>query len=130
MVVVAAVAFYIWSLQPPSARAPMPTTERPVQMTREHGIEPPPPAVSLMVADPPIMAAPQVRIPAPQRLAPEMVIPIQDGATIDYSIGAPVVRSGGKDTEALDRALREMEEATRTMTFPPAQTDALPPRKP
>ena len=48
-------------------------------------------------------------------------VPIQDTATIDFSIGAPVVRSGGKDQEALDKALKEMAEATKDVSFPPTK---------
>ena len=51
--------------------------------------------------------------------SPKPVVPIQDGATIDFSIGAPVVRSGGTDTEALERSLKEMATATKDVTFPP-----------
>lgn len=51
----------------------------------------------------------------------QMELPIQERATIDYSIGAPVVRSGGKDEEALEKALKEMTEATKDVTFPPRQ---------
>lgn len=54
------------------------------------------------------------------RVAPEMRIPIQDRATIDFSIGAPVVRSGGSDAEVLEKALRQMEEATKNISFPPS----------
>ncbi|MES2695308.1 MAG: hypothetical protein V4773_17665 [Verrucomicrobiota bacterium] len=52
-------------------------------------------------------------------LAPPTV-PIQDGATIDFSIGAPSVRSIGDDKTALDKALKEMAEATKDIEFPPS----------
>ena len=51
----------------------------------------------------------------------KMEIPIQHAATIDFSIGAPVVRSGGEDQEALDRALQAMAEATKDTKFPPTK---------
>lgn len=53
--------------------------------------------------------------PAPAPLE----VPIQHGATIDFSTGAPHVRMQGADKEALDRALREMTEATKDTRFPP-----------
>ena len=90
-----------------------------------------PPAVRLAPrpASHPLTTAPAPAAPAsastapsvaPARLAaPPPEVPIQDGATLDFSIGAPVVRSGGADTEALARALKEMEEATKNATFEP-----------
>jgi hypothetical protein len=88
--------------------------------------EAPPSAVPVVAVQPPVMtprviAAPPVQIPAlPRRIALELATPIQDRATIDFSIGAPVVRSGGSDAEVLDKALRQMEEATKTISFPPS----------
>ncbi len=49
----------------------------------------------------------------------KMEVPIQNGATIDFSIGAPVVRSGGEDTLAIEKALKEMEAATKDTKFAP-----------
>jgi hypothetical protein len=37
-------------------------------------------------------------------------VPIQNQATIDFSTGAPVVRTHGKDQDALESALKEMAE--------------------
>jgi hypothetical protein len=51
----------------------------------------------------------------------KMEVPIQDGATIDFSIGAPVVRSGGEDTLAIEKALKEMEAATKDTKFGPTK---------
>ncbi len=91
---------------------------------------PPLPPPTFLPAD-----APAPRIVLPESVSrPQVVplvpeIPIQDGATIDFSIGAPVVRSGGADTEALDRALREMAEATRNTTFPPPPEQPAEPEK-
>jgi hypothetical protein len=70
----------------------------------------PPPPLSREFAAPPV---------AVRRAAEPMEVPIQDNTTIDFSIGAPVVRSQTKDQEALDRALREMAEAAKGVTFPP-----------
>ena len=46
-------------------------------------------------------------------------VPIQNGATIDFSTGAAHVRMQGADKEALDRALRDMTDATKDTRFPP-----------
>jgi hypothetical protein len=40
-------------------------------------------------------------------------VPIQNGATIDFSTGAPVIKMQGKDQEALDAALKEIDEALK-----------------
>jgi hypothetical protein len=50
------------------------------------------------------------------RGAPEAV-PIQDGRTIDFSNGSPVVRDGAADKAAMDAALRQMDAATKDVTF-------------
>src|SRR5690242_19453315 len=44
---------------------------------------------------------------------PKPEVPIQNGATIDFSTGAPVVKIGGKDQDALEAALKEIAEATK-----------------
>ena len=40
-------------------------------------------------------------------------VPIQNGTTIDFSTGAPVIKMQGKDQEALDAALKEMAEVSK-----------------
>jgi hypothetical protein len=40
-------------------------------------------------------------------------VPIQNQATIDFSTGAPVVKTHGKDQDALEAALKEMAEVTK-----------------
>ena len=59
------------------------------------------------------------RIVPPPIVPPDLTVPIQDGATIDFSIGAPIIRSGGSDGDALDQALQEMSEATQNTRFAP-----------
>ena len=73
-------------------------------------LEPPP----LVIPETPTLSlpvfTPSVRVdPIPPR--PE--VPIQDRATIDFSTGAPVVRTHGKDQDALERALREISEVLK-----------------
>ncbi len=115
---VAALLFY-----PPAkpAYAPLTPAQRARALERARRFEPAPAA--LVYAAPPVTPPPQpIRIPPPEPIVPtRLEVPIQDKATIDFSIGAPVVRSGGADTEAMDRALRQMEEATRNIKFPPAE---------
>jgi hypothetical protein len=40
-------------------------------------------------------------------------VPIQNQATIDFSTGAPVVRTHGKDQDALEQALKEMSDVIK-----------------
>jgi hypothetical protein len=55
------------------------------------------------------------------------VTTIRDGATIDLSSGRPVVTKDKTDKEIIDRALREMEEAAKSVSFSdPAATPAAP----
>jgi hypothetical protein len=44
-------------------------------------------------------------------------VPIQPNATIDFSTGAPVVKTFGKDKEALEAAINEMAEAAKGARF-------------
>lgn len=84
---------------------------------------PPPPAIEIPpVQLPPVQTQPLLLAPPPRErlvITPQE-IPIQNNATIDFSIGAPVMRSDGPDKEAMEHALREMADATKDITFPPA----------
>lgn len=52
------------------------------------------------------------------QLPPE--VPIQDGTTLDFSLGPnPILRTQGDDKAALDKALKEMAEAVKDIEFPP-----------
>jgi hypothetical protein len=44
-------------------------------------------------------------------------IPIEDGKSIDLSSGRPVVRDDARSRAAIEKSLREMEEAARSVTF-------------
>lgn len=92
---------------------------KPARSTGTVVIEPPPPAFPVVVAAPPVITPKPIALPPPpQQLAPELVLPIQDQATIDFSIGSPVIKRDGSDAEALKKALKEIEEATRNLTIP------------
>jgi hypothetical protein len=62
-----------------------------------------PASIRPVVRDDPILGRPEV--------------PIQPNATIDFSTGAPVVKTFGKDKEALDAAINEMAEAAKGARF-------------
>jgi hypothetical protein len=49
--------------------------------------------------------------------SPETVA-IQDGKTIDFSGGSPVVKDSAADKAALAAAVRDMDAAAKTVTFP------------
>lgn len=83
-------------------------------------LEPPPAAVV------PAPQLPTPTLPAPRRIphtvseniAPTRIItPIQDRTTIDYSLGAPQLKNSAADTDALERALKQIEEATKDAKF-------------
>jgi hypothetical protein len=112
------------------------TTIRPAMDSKARNIRLPnlaefrPPTVDLPPMPTPVMEMPTVALPAlpPLALAPlervsdrpvaKQEVPIQDGTTIDFSFGAPMVRSQGKDAEAMEKALKEMAEATKGTAFP------------
>lgn len=126
-VVIAAMAgFYYATIRP----ALTPTSPRfNKRMIREFH----PPDLAMPPIPTPRVDFPEVSLP-PVRLPPLIVserrerssatppeVPIQDGATIDFSIGAPVVRSQADDQATMDKALREMSEAVKDITFEPKE---------
>jgi hypothetical protein len=46
------------------------------------------------------------------------VVPIQDGKTIDFSSGAPVIKDSAADKAVLDASVKEMDAASKDVTFP------------
>jgi hypothetical protein len=77
--------------------------------------EMPPLAVPELPAITPPPLPPKIRL---EPLASQPEVPLQDRATIDFSIGAPVVRVQGKDQEALEAAVKEIAEVEKTMKIP------------
>ena len=61
------------------------------------------------VLTPPVLVTPTRLDPIPPR--PE--VPIQNQATIDFSTGAPVVRTHGEDQVKLDSALKEISDVLK-----------------
>lgn len=53
---------------------------------------------------------------------PAEPVPIQDGRTIDFSSGSPVVKDDAANRAKMDAALKEIDAATRTVTFPAEPT--------
>jgi hypothetical protein len=51
-------------------------------------------------------------------------ISIQDGKTIDYSSGKPVVKDTEKEKAAIEKAVKEMDEAAKGVTFRSPQPSA------
>jgi hypothetical protein len=48
----------------------------------------------------------------------QVLVPIQDGKTIDFSSGKPVVRDSAADKAAMDAAVKEIDAASKDVTFP------------
>jgi hypothetical protein len=51
----------------------------------------------------------------PRQAHPEVAI--QDGKTIDFSSGKPVVKDTAKEKASIDKSVKEMEEATKGVSF-------------
>ncbi len=49
-------------------------------------------------------------------------VAIQEGKTIDFSKGTPEIRDTPEDRAALEKAKREMDEATKDVVFAPTKT--------
>jgi hypothetical protein len=124
VVLLAAAGFYFVTIRPASQGTAERVNRREVNRAfKDFKMPeiPPPKLPELVIATPtilpptrpaPIVAPRNDPVPGP------LEVPIQDGATIDFSQGAAMVRVQGKDQEALDRALKEMAEAAKNVTFP------------
>lgn len=127
-VLVAAIAGFYWVTIRPALRETPPKVDRHKLDRDFQEFKPPPippPPLPVVVIPTPTLPPPPAPRPlvAPRRdpVPGPLEVPIQDRATIDFSTGAAVVKKGGKDDEALDRALKEMAEATKDITFPPTK---------
>lgn len=52
---------------------------------------------------------------------PSPMVNIEEGRTIDFSSGQPVVKDEAADRMALEKAKKEMDEATADVTFKPTK---------
>lgn len=74
-------------------------------------------------------AAPPAR-PAAAPPAPFVDLTKHEGQTIDFSSGQPVVKDSPEDRAAIAAALKDMEEATKDVTFsPPPKKEQSPGKK-
>ena len=85
-------------------------------------LQPPPPG-------PPIASKP-APTPAPAP-APVALGGANERKTIDFSSGQPVVRNSAADQAAIEAALKDMAEATKSVTFdrPKQPAEPAPPKK-
>jgi hypothetical protein len=60
---------------------------------------------------------------APAAGNPKNEIAIQDGKTIDFSSGKPVVKDTAKEKAIMASALKEMSAAAKDVTFTPPPTE-------
>lgn len=71
-------------------------------------------------------APPPVIAPLPNVLTVEAKplpdVAIQEGKTIDFSKGTPEIRDTPEDRAALEKAKKEMDEATKDVVFAPTKT--------
>jgi hypothetical protein len=51
-------------------------------------------------------------------------VPIQDGKTLDFSNGSPQVGDSAADKASLEKSVREIDEATKNITFSAQPTPA------
>jgi hypothetical protein len=127
IVLAAMVGFYVVTIRPTQTHSPGFSRKRPPLRNLQ------PPEVALPPLPEPVIAMPAIQPPllnqpiplpsmdgrrGPRQTAARPEVPIQDNVTIDFSLGSPQVRSQGKDQEALERALKEMADATKDVTFP------------
>jgi len=63
--------------------------------------------------------------PPPAPVAP-VDLARHDGETIDFSSGKPVVKNSAADRATTEQAVKEMEEAAKSVTFGPAKKQPEP----
>ena len=65
--------------------------------------------------------------------AAKPTVAIQDGKTIDFSNGLPVVKDDAKQKAAIEKSVKEMDAAVQNVTFTPKapaeKKPAVPPAK-
>lgn len=72
---------------------------------------------------PPVAPLPAAQAGPSSTPASPNEVAIQEGKTIDFSSGSADIRSTPADQAAIDAALKEMQEATRNISFdPPAKS--------
>lgn len=76
-------------------------------------------------APPPVVAPSPPAPTAETKPLPEVAI--QEGKTIDFSKGTPEIRDTPEDRAALEKAKREMDEATKDVVFAPTKTSEAAP---
>jgi hypothetical protein len=55
---------------------------------------------------------------------PSSPVPVQDGKTLNFSSGSPQVGDSAADKAALEAGVKEIDEATKNITFPAQPTPA------
>ena len=129
-IVLAAIAgFYVVTIKPTQTHSPGFSRKRPpLRHLKPPEVALPPlpePVVAMPTLTPPLLnqpiAVPPVGAAREPRRPMNAEVPIQNNTTIDFSLGSPQIRAQGKDQEALDRAIKEMAEAVKDVTFPPSK---------
>jgi hypothetical protein len=63
--------------------------------------------------------------------APQSVVAIQDGKTLDFSSGKPVLKDSADEKAIIEQSVKEMNEAAAGVTFGPAPKPPAPdPKRP
>lgn len=129
VVVLAAIAGFYFVTIRPALQESAPKVDR-RQINRDFQdfkpppIPPPPlPEVALTTPSLPPPAPPAMPVVAPRNdpVPGPLEVPIQDRATLDFSTGAAVVKKGPTEQQLIDRAVKEMEDATKDIVFPPTK---------
>jgi hypothetical protein len=86
---------------------PAPVTAKPAPFR-------PPPSASPFSPPPNQAAAPK----------PKPFVAIEDGKTLDFSSGAPILKDTAQEKAIIDKSLKEMEDALKNVSFgPPANKE-------
>jgi len=67
-----------------------------------------------------VAASPTATTPTAISSAPKTTVAIQDGKTLDFSSGKPVLKDSADEKAIIEQSVKEMNEAAASVTFGPA----------
>ncbi len=117
----------IWNGRKQPKSTPAPASNSAAIQALPSPVVPSQPAVSSAVVTTP--ATPPTPATAAAAVAPAQTVAIQDGKTLDFSSGKPVLKDSADEKAIIEQALKEMNEAAAGVTFGPVPKAPAPDTK-
>lgn len=117
LAVAVGIALGWWFMRHPASSPAVPAPVSTQKLRPPPAPAPLPPAPSVPE---PVRVATDAITPPPVVLPPaHPAVPIQDGKTIDFSSGRPVVKDSGAEKAIIEAAVKQMDEAAKNVHFSP-----------